>query len=100
MKGGIFRRSTSAKMLRWVQLWYENRGTHDACIPFMLLLDAFAHISFAPSLPAVASLAATMEEAAFSCAAREKHNLLRVRTIRTSDFKRAMLYFWSHQYCT
>ena len=87
-------------MLRWVQLWYESRGTHDACIPFMLLLDAFALISFASSLPAVASPAATMENAAFSCAAREKRDLPHVRTIQTSDFKRSVLYFWSREYCT
>ena len=99
-KGSIFRGSTSPMMLRWVQLQCENRGTHNACVPFMLLLDVFAPISFAPSLPAVASLAATMEEAAFSCAAREKHNLPRVRTIQTSDFKRAVLYFWLREYCT
>ena len=100
MNGGIFRTSTSPMTLRWVQLRCENRRTHDACLPFMLLLDAFAPISFARSLPAVASPAGAMEEKALSRAARVRHNLPCVRTIQTPHLKRAALYFWLRGCCT
>ena len=75
----------------------REKRTH---VHLMLPLDTLALISFAWSLPAVASAAGAMKEEPLSRAAREKHNLPRVRTIQTSDFKRAVLCFWSCKYCT
>ena len=65
----------------------------------MLLLNALVLISFARSLPAVASAAGAIEETALSRAAREKHSSPRIRAIQTLDLKRSVLYLWSREYC-
>ena len=66
----------------------------------MLPLDALVPISFALSLPAVASADGAMEEMALSHAAQEKHSPPSIRAIQTPDLKRSVLYLWSREYYT